>query len=247
MIVDHLTRIARAATVREAWSIHMDLMSSYGFDRALYVSARFRSEHSIGDLQDALVLSEHEPGYVHAMIGRGLVRHAPMVLRTEPGGVLWGSETPPTSLAALAVEARGRFGLAAGCDVVLGEVSCRAWGGIELCARAGLTPEEVAAIWERHGDEIEFLCNLTHLKIAHLPSWAGRQPLTPKQRCVLRWAAEGKTAQETALILGLSQATVEKHLRLAREALDVQTTAQAVSKAAHWNQLLVEEGLRLAG
>jgi LuxR family transcriptional regulator len=117
---------------------------------------------------------------------------------------------------------------------------------VELCARPGLSPEDVAGIWSRRGQEIELMCNLAHLKISHLPSWAGRRPLTDKQRRVLHWASEGKTAQETAIILGLSAATVEKHLRLARETLDVQTTAQAIAKAAPWNQLFIEDDLDAA-
>ena len=39
----------------------------------------------------------------------------------------------------------------------------------------------------------------------------------------------------------LTSATVEKHLRLAREALAVETTAQAVLKAALHNQMFVME------
>jgi len=41
--------------------------------------------------------------------------------------------------------------------------------------------------------------------------------------------------------LTLTPATVEKHLRLAREALDVETTAQAVLKAAFYNKMFVLE------
>ena len=39
--------------------------------------------------------------------------------------------------------------------------------------------------------------------------------------------------------MGLTSATVEKYLRLAREALDVDTTAQAVLKASFQNQIYV--------
>jgi len=39
--------------------------------------------------------------------------------------------------------------------------------------------------------------------------------------------------------LELTPATIEKHLRLARETLDVETTAQAVLKAAFYNQMFV--------
>ena len=41
------------------------------------------------------------------------------------------------------------------------------------------------------------------------------------------------------MLMGLTSATVEKHLRLAREALGVETTAQAVLKAAFANQMFV--------
>ncbi|MFV0358632.1 MAG: LuxR family transcriptional regulator, partial [Tropicimonas sp.] len=39
----------------------------------------------------------------------------------------------------------------------------------------------------------------------------------------------------------LTPATIEKHLRLAREALDVMTTAQAVLKASFLNQIFIVE------
>jgi DNA-binding CsgD family transcriptional regulator len=47
--------------------------------------------------------------------------------------------------------------------------------------------------------------------------------------------ADGKTMQDVALLMGVSSAMVEKHLRLARDALDVETTAQAVAKSALMN------------
>lgn len=245
MIVDHLSRIARAETVQEAWKSMVDALGNYGLDRALYVSTRFRSARSIGDLQDALFLSRQEPAYVHAMLDRGLIRHAPMVHRDEPGGRLWTEEAPAPGIAGLVAEARRRFGMAAGCDVVFRQSTGRNWGAVELCAREGIDAAALADLWARHGAEIELMCNLAHLKISHLPSWAGRRPLTTKQRRVLHWASEGKTAQEAAIIMGLSAATVEKHLRCARDALDVQTTAQAIAKAAYWNQLFADDDLVL--
>ena len=253
MIVDHLIRISEADTVADVWSRHVELMAGYGFDRLLYVSTRFRTETSIGDLQDALFLTNHAPEHARAVIERGLIRHAPMMNRTEAGGQPWGpvDEPPapgaPRWLASFYAEARARAGLAAGYDVVFREVSSRAGGAIELGAREGLTQDDADAIWAEHGVEIEFLNNLMHLKISHLPSWAGRRPLTRQQRRVLQWVAMGKTAQDIATIMALTPATVEKHLRLARETLDVQTTAQAVSKAAAWNQLFADGDLALAG
>ena len=58
---------------------------------------------------------------------------------------------------------------------------------------------------------------------------------------MLEWVGDGKTVQDTAVIMGLTPPTVEKHLRLARQALNVETTAQAVLKAAFQNQIFVLE------
>ncbi len=250
--VERLRRITDARTIGEVWAVQLELMAGYGFDRLLYASTRFRTERSIGDLQDVLFLTNHARDYASTMIERGLIRHAPMLVRAEAGSRSWSepasspAEGQPARLAALATEARRRLGLAAGYDVVFPEVSTRARGALELCARPGLTQQDVDALWDARGGEIELLCGLVHLKLCHLPSWGGRRPLTRQQRRVLQWASEGKTAQDIGAIMELTPATVEKHLRLAREALDVQTTAQAVAKAAHWNQLFVDERPALA-
>ena len=58
---------------------------------------------------------------------------------------------------------------------------------------------------------------------------------------MLQWVGDGKTTQDIALLMGLTAATVEKHLRLARDSLSVETTAQAVLKAALQNQMYVVE------
>jgi LuxR family transcriptional regulator len=80
-----------------------------------------------------------------------------------------------------------------------------------------------------------------HLKIMTLPVSLPNQALTRRQREALEWVGDGKTMQDIAQIMGLTQATIEKHLRLARETLNVETTAQAVAKAAFQNQMFVLE------
>jgi LuxR family transcriptional regulator len=80
------------------------------------------------------------------------------------------------------------------------------------------------------------LNNILHLKVLALP-YGVRSRLTSRQREVLEWIGDGKSVQDTAILLGLTPATVEKHLRLARQALNVDTTAQAVLKASLHNQM----------
>lgn len=63
----------------------------------------------------------------------------------------------------------------------------------------------------------------------HDPPSAGRTPrLTKRQLECLLWTEEGKSARDIGQI---SQRTVEEHLTLACEALDIRTRLQAVVKA----------------
>ena len=84
---------------------------------------------------------------------------------------------------------------------------------------------------------VDFGAHMMHLRIVQLPQLTRQRALSPRQREALEWVADGKTTQDVALLMGVSPAMVEKHLRLAREALAVETTAQAVAKGALLNMI----------
>ena len=84
-----------------------------------------------------------------------------------------------------------------------------------------MAQREVDAMGAQHGAGIMLLKNVAHLKILTLPCVPPNQSLTIRQREALEWVGDGKTMQDIAAIMGLTQATFEKHLRLAREALNV--------------------------
>ena len=104
--------------------------------------------------------------------------------------------------------------------------------GIALCAQASLSQEEVDQLWALRGREILMLNSVFHIQTSTMPNPTDRRQLTDRQKEALEWVGEGKTAAAIATIMGVAPATVEKHLRLAREALNVETTAQAVLKAS---------------
>lgn len=64
-----------------------------------------------------------------------------------------------------------------------------------------------------------------------------RAKLTPREREILQWAAAGKTAWETSLILGISEKTVRNHMNAIHSKLDVGSTTQAVVEALKDRQL----------
>ncbi len=243
-LVVHLDRVNSASSVEGLWRLHLDAMAAFGFDRLLYGYTRYRTGRRMGDPQDLVVLSNLPSAYMRPYIEEGLYQSGPMVLwALENDGACswsWLTETAaqggfsPAELRTL--EFNRKLGVTAGYTISFRSVSKRAKGGIGLCAQPSLSQEHVDGLWRQHGPTITVMNNVFHLKLLTLP-YSGSRQLTPRQREVLQWVGDGKTAQDIGLLMGLTTATVEKHLRLAREALDVETTAQAVLKAAFYNQM----------
>jgi DNA-binding CsgD family transcriptional regulator len=69
-----------------------------------------------------------------------------------------------------------------------------------------------------------------------------KMSLSARELDCLRWTAEGKTAWETSLILGISERTVRFHQNAAREKLGCATTTQAVAKAVVTQLIHIGDG-----
>ena len=150
---------------------------------------------------------------------------------------IWNAEDQLTDKQREVIAFNVSMDVVAGYSIRFSDPSSRATGIVALTARRGLTQDDVEEIWSKHGREIEVMNHLLHLKVMSLPYRTTRGELTERQREVLEWIGDGKSNIDIATILGVSVATVEKHLRLARERLGVETTAQAVLKASFLNQI----------
>ena len=248
----YLEQVFQATTIEHIWALHTARMAEFGFDRLLYAFTRFRTQNSWGTPDNSLILSNHPPQYMHEYVEGGLYLHGPMLRWAveNVGAESWRRAAERLGTSDLTpgerrvAELNRRFNVQAGYTIGFRDVSVRAKGGIGLCARAGLSQDEVDAIWVQHGRDITVVNNVVHLRISALP-YVSRKSLTARQREALEWVGDGKTTQDIATIMGLTAATVEKHLRLAREVLDVETTAQAVLKASFHNQIFVVPELRV--
>lgn len=233
--------------VEMLWQRHCETMAGYGFTRLLYGFTHFRTERSLGDPSDFIVLTNHDPAYRKGFVEDGLYRDAPMVswaLENEGYGS-WRALAQRIATGALSdkerkvVEFNMAHGVRAGYTISFRSVSRRSKAAISLCTGPDIDQDRADAIWAEHGCDILLMNNILHLKILTLPLPLVGQSLTPRQREALEWVGDGKTMQDIAAIMGLTQATIEKHLRLARETLNVETTAQAVAKAAFHNQMFI--------
>ncbi len=240
----HLHAITNAQTVEALWALHTKRMASYGFDRLIYGFTHYRSGRSLGDPQDWVLLTNHGDSYMEEFLGKGHLYNAPMIrwALANTGACSWRWMAEPGNLTdAEKVVVGFNLGqdVTAGYTVSFLSVTERTKGATALTAKIGMSQDEVEEIWAKYGDEITVINNVMHLKIQTLPY--SQRHMTKRQREVLQWVGDGKTTQDIAILLELTPATIEKHLRLAREALDVETTAQAVLKAAFYNQMFVIE------
>lgn len=243
----YLEALTNAPSLEELWDMHCRKMAHYGFDRLLYGFTRYRNGLSLGDPEDFVILTNHPTTYAETFISEGFYFHGPMVrwALDNEGACSWsvvaemiatGNMSPSE---ARVIKFNQAHQVTAGYTIGFKSVSPRAKGGIALTARAEMKQAQVDEVWVRHGRDILVMNNVAHLKILTLPYTAPGRSLTRRQREALGWVGDGKTTQDIAVLMGLTPATVEKHLRLAREALNVETTAQAVLKAALQNQMFV--------
>jgi LuxR family transcriptional regulator len=244
-ILPLLNRIAASADIDEAWALGTAEFARMGFHRVNYGFTRFKHQKTIGDPDDALFLSTCGADYVKRYFLGGFYAKTPVFRWAERNAGIcswtWVKEAFDagrlSAEEAEAVRQNAAMGVTAGISVSFPEVLSRSKGALGLIADPGLDHAAVDRILAARCDEILALANMMHLTIVHLPQLSRHRALSPRQREALEWVADGKTTQDVALLMGVSPAMVEKHLRLAREALAVETTAQAVAKGALLNMI----------
>ncbi|MDU8926118.1 LuxR C-terminal-related transcriptional regulator [Alisedimentitalea sp. MJ-SS2] len=246
--LDHIHRILDSVSVEGLWNALLDVVGGYGFDRLFYVSTQLGTQDSWGSKVDWLLLTNHHREIVDRFVGEDLYKSTAKVHR-PPGGKAgaysWRETRRRDSDAELTEAEQRHLELTRAHDVTSGYTiwfpahNSRSKSVLGMCARSGLSQEDVDAVWAHAGDEIHALVQIAHLKLLSLPPPDDRKRLTARQVEILEWTADGKTVRDIAEILDLSLGTVEKHLRQTRQALNVGTTAEAVLKAAALNQLFL--------
>ncbi|SFK61604.1 LuxR family transcriptional regulator [Shimia haliotis] len=247
--LDYIESLTQQTRLEELWDAHCAQMKKFGFDRIIYGYTNYRSGMTVGDTDDFFVLSNHDPNYLHRFINEGLYIDGPMFEWTmnNAGAASWSRAAEALENGELSeqqtnvLRVNRSFGINAGYTVSFPTVSTRNKGAISLAARSDLSQAAVDAIWAEHGREISLMNNVAHLKVQSLPYSNSERELTSRQREVLEWVGDGKTIQDIAVLIERTPATVEKHLRLARDAMNVETTAQALLKASFMKQIYLLE------
>lgn len=242
-----LNAIMNADTLDSAWQKVCEAMAGFRFTRLMYGRSHFTSGRNLGDEADYMVLSNHDTAYFDFFIRSGRFKRSPFFVWSfyNTGFVSWSnmSKLPKEALALAPelLEANARFGVTAGYTASFQNSLPGHKSVASICAKRGMSQHDVDFIWGSYRAELEAIWTVFDLKARSLPFPTSAGRLTDKQREILGWIARGKTGQEVALILGVTQSTVEKHLKAARDTLDVLTTTQAVAKLSFLNQLHVDQ------
>lgn len=95
-------------------------------------------------------------------------------------------------------------------------------------------PERARAITETALPIIQLLATHLHQAVRRLGCFSQGvgSSLTMRERECLTWAADGKTSNEIAQLLGISDSTVNFHLNNAMQKLDVVSRQHAIGKAS---------------
>ena len=240
--------ILSASSLQDAWRVLCSEMDQYGFDRLLYGRTYFARGEYLGDVKDYMALSNHDPEYFDFLIRSGRFKKSPFFIWSfeNSGFVSWSHLNQvaiPENVKEIAyklVQQNQAFGVHAGYTASFENCFVGQKSTASICARRDITQSEVDSIWTKNRMDLESIWLAFDYKTRGLPFPTVEHRLTPKQLEVLQWTAQGKTAPEVAIILGVSQSNVEKHLRLARNSLNVMTSTQAIAKLAFLNQLFVE-------
>lgn len=245
MTLDYIEKLTNTSSLEALWDMHTDWMAGFGFDRLIYGYTSFRTEGSLGDFDDFMVLSNHDRDYLERFLGEGLYFNGPMTKWTlNNNGACswsWAAERSQNNLLtaneAHVHQINETMGVTAGYTISFPSNSSRTKAAISITAKRGMSQDDVDEVWKCNGQAIELCNNVANLKILSLPYENPKRALTDRQREVLEWVGDGKTIQDIALLIERTPATVEKHLRLARVSLNVQTTAQALLKASFLKQI----------
>lgn len=242
-------KIAQSRSMIEAWDTLRNFIIYCGFDHTIFATNRLRRKGVFGDRSHSHFLSDLPKPLMDLLWDEQIYMSVPVALwaaqNTGTVSLKYGSDlyhagelTPDqTRTQKRLMEA----GITSGYVIALHDENAVTVSILGLL-NFGRSQEEADLIWENEGSKIEAIGAIFGLKANSLPLPLKNKSLTERQSEVVKWIGEGKTMQEVATILGISSATIEKHLKQARETLGVATTTQAVLHAQINSQIFTTQG-----
>ena len=228
--IDGLRDIDDLETMRAAFS---KTAGNYGFDSFAYLAVHI----SGGDQAEPLLVSTYPEGWTGHYMANDYFNFDPVVLRGCRSVIpfTWGTTDMTRHLRGnqkRLFDEAGEFGIRVGFTVPVhghgGEFS-----GLTIASN------DPDGEFLKRIDDVQHLLHLMAIhyhahvsRVVRGPEFEAEEvELTARETECLTWAANGKTAWETSMILGISNNTVLFHIKNAKKKLGVYTINQAVVKS----------------
>lgn len=244
-MLHRIEQILTGRTVEEVWAHYVDRVAQFGFPHVVYSGHRMIGAIGKCINDDGLALSSMPTALCDELHERDLCAYLPMFswLTHNQGSESWDWFHQRHREGALShdevqcLEIFSRHGHDAGFAIGLSDRVPRVQAGVLLMGALGVSQARMNSFWKSRRREIELLTTAMHQRLSNLPYRHPEQSLTLRQREALEMTGIGLTTQEIANQLAVTPGTIEKHLRLARKALNARTTAQAVLLAMSKRQI----------
>ena len=204
--------------------------------------SRYSSALEHMDQGNLVALSNYPPAWIEAYIGRNIVANDPVLLASHRTSVGFKWEDVPklikiTSKHRQITEDTRRAGSADGFTVPA-HVPGEANGSCNFAMGVGRPlPEQNLAMAHMIGAYAFQAARSLVLNAKGMANYAPRVPLSQRQLECTFLVGRGKTDWEIARILGISEETVKRHLKDAREHYDVPKRVQLVIRAVFDGQI----------
>lgn len=222
-----LRDLERAVTPDEVARLLVDAFARYGVS---YIMAGIVPAPGLPPRRHAgnVLASTMPDEWARRYVTQGYARHDPTVRRlcTSATPFDWSTVQPDTPVAGRIMHEAGDFGIRAGITVPFVMLDGEP-GGISVSGpRIEIDPAERVAVNLVATYAVGQLLLMSSRTTAREPV-----RLSPREREALQWAAEGKTDIEIGLVMGITAAGVDYHLRSARSKLDTVNRAHTVAQA----------------
>lgn len=206
-------------------------LKNLGFDRFAYLIV-----HSLVGPQEHLYLGTYPHEWIMHYFENDYVHVDPVIAAASSGVIPFSWHglrrgQPPSARPMRMLDEACDFGLRNGITVPIhGPGKALA----TLNVAANMKKREFDELWAQHRHTLHLMALYSHEAIVRqVFSESGDwQPhLSPRERECLAWAARGKSAWETSMVLGLSECTVIYYLNSAAAKLNVHSKTHAVVKA----------------
>lgn len=242
-----LSTILLSTDQASIWSHVTGFFRDLGFQHILYGYSPDSRGPILGSPEDYLVLSTLPADVLNEMVAGGYYRMSATFnwALANAGIASWSMTAEDCGMGdEFIVTPEGqdffrRNGLTSGCSIGFPLERTRGRGALALIAPPEVPQSDVDGLLAQTADMIFSVATVAHRRLSTMPYHPPGRRLTQRQREVLEWVGEGKTSADIAIIMGITVPTVEKHLRLARQTLGVETTAHALMRAAFLNQVFV--------